>query len=168
MGRALSACAGWALDGNETSLQSLRESTAWIEARGGAVSTSLNYGWLVEASGSLGLESEVRQHAAKLFERARAWDRHGEAMGCRALANMAASQGKSERVWHYLAAADRTAALRQSPREQAVNNLARARLVAGIGKAGDAKVLAETAAQEFECMHMDWHLLQAKALLRSL
>ncbi|MBC7471628.1 MAG: AAA family ATPase [Ramlibacter sp.] len=168
MGRALSACGGWALNGDATSLQLLRESTAWIQARGGAVSTSLNYGWLVEAAVSLDLETEARQHAAKLLQRARAQDRHGEAMGCRALARMAASQGNVERARHYMAAADRAAAFRQSPRERAVNQLAGAGLALAAGAAGQAKALAEIAAQAFEALQMDWHLAQAQALLQSL
>lgn len=167
MGRALSACGDWALDGDAGALQTLRESTEWIEERGGAVSTSLNYGWLVEAAVSLGLETEARQHAAKLFQRAHAQDRHGEAMGCRALARMAAVQGDLSRVEHYMAAADRAASFRKSPRESAVNQLARAGLAATAGRAGDAKALGEMAAEAFESMRMDWHLTQAKKLVQS-
>ena len=168
MGRALSACGGWALERDAASLQSLREATEWIEARGGAVSTSLNYGWLVEADVSHGLETEARQHAAKLFQRARAQDRHGEAMGCRALARMAAFRGDFARAWRYMAEADGAAEFRKSPRERAVNQLARAALAVSAGEAADAKTLAEIAAEAFESMHMEWHLAKAGALLQSL
>jgi len=162
MGRALSACGGWALDGNAASLQALRESTLWIEARGGAVSTSLNYGWLVEATVTLGLEAEARRHAARLFMRARAQDRHGEAQGCRALARLAASRGEPDRARHYLDAADRAADFRASPRERAVNWLARAEIAAIAGRAADARALVESAAEAFEQMQMAWHLGRAR------
>ena len=165
MGRALGACGGWALEGDAASLQSLRESTQWIEARGGAVSTSLNYGWLVEATVTLGLEHEARQHAARLLQRARAQDRHGEAMGCRALARVAASRGDAARAQHYMDGAARAAAFRNSPREQAVNQLANAELARAADARTQARALAETAAEAFEAMRMDWHLASARTLL---
>jgi tetratricopeptide (TPR) repeat protein len=165
MGRALGSCGGWALDGDPAALQVLRESTQWMEERGGAVSTSLGYGWLVEATVKLGLAAEARRHAARLFVRARLQDRHGEAMGCRALARLAARQGELDRVLHYLARADAAANLRGSRRELAVNTLARAELAEC---SSDAKALAETAAQEFEAMKMAWHLERAGEVLAGL
>jgi class 3 adenylate cyclase/tetratricopeptide (TPR) repeat protein len=168
MGRALSACGAWALNGDAASLQALREPTHWIEARGGAVSTSLNYGWLVEASVSLGLEFEARQHAARLFMRARAQDRHGEAMGCRALARWATSRGDAERAARYLDAADRAADFRGSPRERAVNRFARAGIAAATGRTEDARALVAEAGEGFESMQMHWHLQQALELAKRL
>ena len=168
MGRALSACASWAAHGDMASLQILRESTLWIEARGGAVSTSLNYGWLVEATVALGLEAEARQHAARLFLRARTQDRHGEAMGCRALARLAASRGNEGRAQHYLGAADRAAEFRASPRERAVNWLARGEIAARAGRKADARALIESAGEGFEEMKMGWHLGRARELVAQL
>jgi class 3 adenylate cyclase/tetratricopeptide (TPR) repeat protein len=164
MGRALGACGGWALERDAAALQSLRESTHWIEQRGGAVSTSLNYGWLVEATVSLGLEPEARRHAAKLFMRARNQDRHGEAMGCRALARLAVARGDLDRARHYLEAADRSAEVRGSPRERAVNHLAWGEFAAATGHAAQARARIEDAAQAFESLRMEWHLDQARAL----
>lgn len=158
MGRGLAACGAWALLGDVASLKSLRDSTEWIEARGGAVSTSLNYGWLVEASVTLGLETEARLHAARLFMRARAQDRHGEAMGCRALARLAAAKGDPGRARRYLDAADAAAEFRASPRERAVNWLARSEFAAAAGRKGEARALAESAGEAFETMKMAWHL----------
>lgn len=168
MGRALAACGGWALSGSEVSLQTLRESTHWIEARGGAVSTSLNYGWLVEATLACGLEQEARQHAARLFRRARGQDRHGEAIGCRALARHAMTRGELDRAKHYLGAADRAAVFRGSTRERAVNQLALAEVADAAGRRGEARALVETAAATFEAMHMAWHLEQAYRLRSAL
>jgi hypothetical protein len=165
MGRALAACGGWALQEDAASLQVLRESTQWIDERGGAVSTSLNYGWLLAATVQLGLEPEARQHASKLFRRARAEDRHGQAMGCRALARLAASRGDSARSLHYLALAEREAARRDSPRERAVNQLVRSELAPALGAAADAAPLASSAAEAFEAMGMHWHLQRARKVL---
>ncbi len=168
MGRALGACGSWARDGDLASLQTLRESTHWIEARGGAVSTSLNYGWLVEAAITHGLLDEARLHAAKLFMRARAHDRHGEAQGCRALARLASQQGETKRAKKYLAAADRAANFRASPREQAVNALARAEVATNSGQLDGVPALLETASRAFESMSMTWHWRRAKALTQLL
>lgn len=168
MGRALSSCGAWALHGDAVSLQMLRESTYWIEARGGAVSTSLNYGWLVEAAVALGLADEARRHAARLMMRARAHDRHGEAQGCRALARLAASRGDRDRALHYLDAADRAAEFRDSSRERAVNRLARAEVTAILGGRAEARALAEGAGEAFESMRMSWHLDRTRELTRSL
>ncbi len=168
MGRALAACASWASDGDLDSLRVLRESTHWIEARGGAVSTSLNYGWLVAATVRLGLEPEARQHAARLFMRARAQDRHGEAMGCRALARLAASRGDQPRAHHYLDAADRAADFRASPRERAVNWLARGEVALAAGRKPEARGLLECAGEAFESMKMDWHRERARVLTQRL
>lgn len=164
MGRALSACASWAADRDAASLQRLRDSTHWIESRGGAVSTSLNYGWLVEAAVTHDLAAEARAHAARLFMRARAQDRHGEAMGCRALARMAAARGDQGRAQAYLAAADRAAEFRASPRERAVNWLARAEIAGDAGRTAEARALVESAAEAFEGMGMAWHLERAREL----
>jgi len=166
MGRALSACAAWARDGDLDSLQCLHEATYWIEARGGAVSTSLNFGWLVEANAALGREAEARRHAARLFMRARAQDRHGEAMGCRALARLASSSGDPERARRYLDAAERAADFRASPRERAVNCLARAEIavVSGGLSTAQARALVYAAGEAFESMRMAWHLSRAQQL----
>ena len=171
MGRALGSCGAWALDGNEAALRELRESTHWIEVRGGAVSTSLNQGWLVEASASLGRWAQMRQHAAQLFLRARVHDTHGWAQGCRALAKAAAAgapaatRGRPSRVQHYLALADQAAAHRGSAREVALNLLARADVALLQGARLPAREQAEQAARAFEALGMQWHLQRALTLL---
>jgi len=168
MGKALGACGGWALERSPQALQSLRESTQWIESRGGAVSTSLNHGWLVEATVSLGLEDEARQHAARLFKRVRAQDRHGEGIGCRALARWYSTRGETDKAAHYLARADQVAEFRSSPRELAVNRLARAEMAGTAGHVAEAKAHALDAAQAFEKMNMAWYLERTRALLQTL
>jgi tetratricopeptide (TPR) repeat protein len=170
MGKALGACGGWALDGSTQALQSLRESTQWIESRGGAVSTSLNHGWLVEATVALGLDDEARLHAARLFKRVRAQDRHGEGIGCRALARWYHARGETAKAEHYMARADAVARFRSSPRELAVNHLARAEMMAAT--AGQHRAASQAhaidAAEAFEKMKMGWYLDRARALLETL
>ncbi len=158
MGRALAACGSWARDRDAVSFRQLSDATNWIEMRGGAISTSLNYGWLVEASLSLGLAQEARLHAARLFTRARMQDRHGQAQGCRALAKMFASQGQVARAHHYLAVAQNAADIRGSPRESALNTFAHAEVLAGLKQPRRALELAEKAAETFETMKMIWHV----------
>lgn len=168
MGRALAACATWARDEDEASLKRLRDATYWIESKGGAASTSLNYGWLVEATTRLGLEKEARRHAAALFQRVRFQDRHGQAQGCRALARAAAGRGDFARARHYLAQADRAATFRSSPREHAVNNFARAEISLAHGRAAESRASLETALAAFESMKMHWHVGRARELARTL
>lgn len=168
MGRALAACGDWADHGRNDALQVLREATHWIEVRGGAVSTSLNYGWLVEATLARGLEDEARAHMARLLLRARAQDHHGEAQGWRAMAVAAARHGDKQRAMRCLAAAARAADSRGSPRERAVNALAAAEVAANVGERAVAESQLEVAAAGFEAMKMRWHLQRAGALAAEL
>jgi class 3 adenylate cyclase/tetratricopeptide (TPR) repeat protein len=128
MGRALTARAEWAQNQSPAALEKLETAMQWIEKNGGAVSTSLNYGSLVEAHLHLGQVEQARKHAANLFNRARAQDRHGLGQGCRALAKWAASLAQQERAERYLSLADVAANLRGNPRELALNQLCRAEL----------------------------------------
>ncbi|MBK6650173.1 MAG: AAA family ATPase [Betaproteobacteria bacterium] len=168
MGRALGACGAWAMKQDLASFNLLHESTQWIDARGGAVSTSLNHGWLVDASVTLGMEREARQHAARLFMRSRAQDRHGEAIGCRALARLAEQQGDVPRAFGYLDRADQAATYRASARELAVNRLARAALYAGRSEVAKAKELAGQSIEDFDRMKMQSYRAQAHDLLQRL
>jgi class 3 adenylate cyclase/tetratricopeptide (TPR) repeat protein len=168
MGRALSACGAWAAGGEAASLQALRDATHWIEARGGAVSTSLNYGWLVRACLASGQPAEARAHAVQLLQRARLMDRHGLAMGCRELARAAAVRGDARRAARHLALADKAAAARPSPREAAVNHCARARVALLLGQRQQAEAPLDAALRAFEAMQMHWHLAQARALLATM
>jgi class 3 adenylate cyclase/tetratricopeptide (TPR) repeat protein len=165
MGRALAACAAWARDRDGASLGQLRESTYWIQARGGAVSTSLNYGWLVEAALSVGLVDEARQHAAQLFARARTQDKHGLAQGCRALAKWFASQGREARAQHYLEIAQNVAEFRQSPREAAHNVFCHSEILFELKQHPRAVNLARDADQAFTLLQMPWYGQRCQELL---
>ncbi|MEY4748947.1 MAG: hypothetical protein RIQ60_1161 [Pseudomonadota bacterium] len=164
MGRALAHCGAWALREDEASLRALHDATVWIEERGGAVSTSLNYGWLVEACRRADDRALMRRHAAQLMQRARLQDTHGLAQGCRALARDALARGRPDRADHYLGLAERTAAGRGSMREAAVNQLARAGLALSAGNVDAARMLAAQAEATFHAMGMSWHAAQAQTL----
>ena len=164
MGRALGGCAAWAIERDQASYAALRDATYLIDSRGGAVSTSLTFGWLLEAATTLGLDADVRRHAVKLAQRARHQDRHGHAMGCRALAAHAASVGDLAVAARQLRRADRSAGLRGSLREQALNDVAWARLAAASGASGEASGKLDRARAAFETMRMAWHLHDADAL----
>lgn len=168
MGRALAACATWASSQSSTALQTLRSSTQWIEARGGAVSTSLNYGWLVEATLAQGLHAEARRHAARLLLRARAQDIQGAAQGLRALAIDAARRGRPDLGARWLTRADAFAQRRGSAREMAMNTLARAEMALILGREREAVAVAASAARSFEDMAMVSQRLQALDLLERL
>lgn len=164
MGRALSGCAQWALDGDLPAYRALRDATYLIDARGGAVSTSLNFGWLVEAAVTLGLEADLRQHTTGLLQRARQQDRHGHAMGCRALARHRLARGELSAAALHLKNADRSASLRGSTRETALNALAWAEWAQHAGSRPEARARLDDALTAFERMGMRWHLEQAQAL----
>jgi class 3 adenylate cyclase/tetratricopeptide (TPR) repeat protein len=154
MSRALRSHARWALHGREEDLQVMRQAISWIEARRGGLVTSLNYGQLVEACASLGLEADMRRHAARLFLRVRQRDLLGAAQGCRALARAAAQTGPPGTALRYLVLAERFAAVRGSPHEQAKNLLARAQLAPAGRQDKQARELAQAAAEAFRRLGM--------------
>lgn len=164
MGRALAACAAWAATRDASALQVLRGATLWIESHGGAVSTSLNYGWLVEATLALDLQDEARRHAAALLMRARALDQQGLAQGLRALALEAVRRGDERQAARWMRHAERAAERRGSRREQAINLLTRAQLAVARGHIAEAVDQAGSACQAFEAMRMAHHAAQARAL----
>jgi hypothetical protein len=164
MSRALLGHAQWMLDGQPEHLKMLVDATGWIEARKGGLVTSLNYGWLVEACLAQGQRAEARRHAARLFERARARDRLGEAAGCRALALDAARAADFDRARRYLAQACKAAEVRRSRHERASNALAAAEVAALQDKLDWARQELEVATSGFDALAMTWHLERANAL----
>lgn len=164
MSRALWGYANWVVSQRPEALLIVHDATAWIEARKGALVTSLNYGWLVDGAVSLGRVDEARRHAARLFIRARQHDRIGEAMGCRALARAAAAAKDEVRVEHYLGLALRSAQVRHSPHEQAKTQLCRAGIEIERGRPREAHAPLDAACEAFAQMRMSWHLQQAQAL----
>lgn len=164
MSRALSGYSRWMLTRQPHALESIRTSTAWIEARNGSFFMSLIYGWLVDGAIASGQTEDIRRHAARLFMRARHSDRAGEAMGCRALARLSAQVGDFERADRYLSRADQSARLRNSSHETASTQMCRAHVEAMRGRSRQAIALVDEASGAFERIGMPWHLSQAAQL----
>jgi tetratricopeptide (TPR) repeat protein len=165
MHQAQTGYARWVLHQDPDALRLILDATAWVEARHGRLFVSLNYGWLSDALAASGRSDEARRHAARALWRARAGDRIGEAMACRAMALQARHSLQAAR---WLARADSSAAARASAHEAAGNRLCEARLALAAGRPEQARALLADAATAFERMTMTWHLGQAQALLAGL
>ncbi len=168
MGRALTARAAWAESQCPQALEKLVHAMQWIEKNGGAVSTSLNYGSLVEAHLHQDQVLQARVQAARLFQRARAQDSHGLGQGCRALAKWSSSQGNHPLADHYISLSENAAMQRKSPREQALNLLCRAKMALQSDfkhtTKSHAKDQAMQATAAFSSMGMLWHLEQSETI----
>jgi class 3 adenylate cyclase len=166
MSRALGAYASWILQGDPQALGTISAATQWLEARDKRLFISLNYGWLADGMTASGRHDEARSHAARALRRARAHDRLGEAMACRALAR-SAEQGQGSRpAEHYLALAMRAARAKGARHEMAVTDLCAAEIQLARGRRDAALALLDQAEAAFEAMGMEWHLAQALRLRR--
>ena len=165
MHQAQTGYARWVLHQDADALRLMLDATAWVEARHGRLFVSLNHGWLTDALATSGRREDARRHAGRALWRARAGDRIGEAMACRAMA-LHCGDARQAAIW--LARADASAAARASAHETAGNRLCEARLALAAGQPDRARPLLTAAASAFERMAMPWHLSQARALLASL
>lgn len=167
MGRALGGYARWKTAATADALQTILESTTWLERDGKRLFISLNYGWIAEILVAGGQLHAARQYAARAFGRARMHDRLGSAMACRALARAAHSGRYSRTPAHYLGMADRYAAMRQSKHEAALNASCRAELLLADNRISDAHALFEETAHDFTALGMRWHATRAARRLGS-
>lgn len=168
MARAVAAYADWATVQNPQSLQTILDSTAWLEARDRGQYISLNYGWLAEALVGSGRVSEARGQAARALVRARKNDLLGQSMAARAMARSAAQGRNRKSAEHYLALAFDAAHARQSRHEIATTRLCAAQIAASRGDRATAAQLIDEAAREFSAMQMQWHLDRAMQLRATL
>jgi class 3 adenylate cyclase len=159
--RAASGFARWAAAGDVSGLQQLRDAVQWMEGRRFRFYSSVQYGWLVEASAAEGDIETTRRYAAQVLRRAREGERLGEAVTCRALARIAAARDDFVTSLRWLRRADKSAELRGSPREAALNQAVRGEILARQGHADAAcRTVAEAAAQ-LSALGMHWHAAQA-------
>ena len=149
---ALGGFANWKLSGNEEHLQAIVNATHWLEHRGKALFTSLNYGWLTEAEVERGNPEAARRYADLALQRAARRDRLGEAMTCRALARLADVHSDEADKW--LDAADTAATLRGSHHEKIRNDLARAEVLIARGDHRAASTLRTEATQRQSALAM--------------
>lgn len=166
--RAAAGYARWARTGDARDLGQAVDAVNWMDARGGRFYTSLHHGWLVDAHARLGHRAEARRHAAHVLWRSREGERLGEASACRALAHLAMGSGQTDEASRWLARADRSAQLRSSRREMAMNRVVEAALAAIKGDAGRALDLRRQARTAFVGMAMDWHARQLDAPVHGL
>ena len=165
MHQSQSGYARWVLNKDPDALRLLLDATAWVEARHGRFFVSLNYGWLADALAASGRGDEARRCVARALWRARAGDRIGEAMACRAMA-LHCGDPRQAAIW--LARADTSAVARASAHEAAGNRLCEARLALAADQPDRARQLLAEAASAFERLAMPWHLGQAQALFAGL
>ncbi len=121
MGRALAARASWCLGGGEAALNDLAQAAAWLRGHDKNLFASLHAGWLAEALAGLGRRAPARHEAARALWRTRQDDWLGAAMAARALARLAVAEQRPQAARRHLALAERAAARRGSPHEQAAN-----------------------------------------------
>lgn len=154
MSRALAAYARWKIDRSPAHVQQLLEATSWLEEGARNQNISLNYGWLAETLAELGRNREALRYAALARRRARRHDPMGEAMALRAVARIAALEGRSPEPW--LARALRSARARNAPHEVAVTHLCEAELARAAGEDDRARTSLAQARQEFAALDMAW------------
>jgi class 3 adenylate cyclase/tetratricopeptide (TPR) repeat protein len=159
--RAAAGYARWAGAADPQGLAQAVDAMNWMSARGGRFYSSLHHGWLADAYATLGDVARARWHTAHTVWRAREGERLGEACGHRAMARLAARDGRADRAARYLERAARSAAVRGSRREVALNLLAQAELLQAHGEAARARDLLRQAHDEFVAMRMRWHAQQA-------
>ncbi len=168
MGKAIAGYSRWKLNGDACELQAVRDATSWIEARHGGLATSLNHGWLIDGAVTLNSPVEARRHGALLFKRTRHLDRIGEAMGCRALAQLSARQGELARSEYYLERAEQSAKARESVHERGSNQLCRAEIAMTNGNLDLALKALDFAKEVFFACNMEWHLTFSESLRHKL
>jgi class 3 adenylate cyclase/tetratricopeptide (TPR) repeat protein len=120
MSRSLGAYARSLSSGEiEGPLETILQSTRWLEDSGRGQFISLNYGWLADLFVRSGRFDEARRAAVSAIERARRHDRLGEAMAWRAAAKAAAAGVGRRSVAHCLARSRAAARRRDSAHELA-------------------------------------------------
>jgi class 3 adenylate cyclase/tetratricopeptide (TPR) repeat protein len=162
MSRALAAYARWKIDRSPAHVQQLLEATSWLEEGARNQNISLNYGWLAETLAELGRDREALRYAALARRRARRHDPMGEAMALRAVARIAALEGRSPEPW--LERAFRSARARNAPHEVAVTHLCEAELARAAGEDDRARASLAQARQGFAALDMAWFDREAIAL----
>jgi tetratricopeptide (TPR) repeat protein len=134
MGQSFRACANWMLHKENTYIDQLRAATDWIERRGGAISSSICYAWLLQMAVDSGDTSRLREDAKQLIRRVQLLDVMGAAAGCRAMAQWAWQQGHLVKAKLYLARAHRYAVNHSSMREMQLSTACMAQLMTESGR----------------------------------
>ncbi len=156
---AINAYGRWKLVQDSASAERLRQTIAWVEAKGMYLFSSFFYGWISDVLVAMDQFEEASEFAHRGIQRARVGDRVGEAMVYRSLATASDRGGQSglESPEHYLTMAMRAAQERNSPHEAAITQLYQADQLARRGKTDGAAGLRAQAHAAFTRMDMPWH-----------
>lgn len=163
IGRAVDSYLAWRCGGGQAAVQALVDAVRWIEQPGGQFYASLFHGWLTEAWAAQGGRRQARHHAARTLARAAEGERIGEAVACRAMAEAAVAEGRLPVAHRWLRRAERSAQVRRSQREAALNRLCAARLAWAAGQVQRASDLAAASHDALAAMQLPWHAAQALA-----
>lgn len=158
--RAAVGFARWTASRDRDGLQQLRDAVMWMESRRFQFFTSVQFAWLVEACAMENDIASARRYAAHVLLRARQGERLGEAATCRALARIAVLEDDFGTAERWLRRADRSAQVRNSARDRALNESLRAR-ICGRRTPTDAAPRIAGAAAELDRLGMSWHARQA-------
>jgi class 3 adenylate cyclase/tetratricopeptide (TPR) repeat protein len=151
--RAAGGYARWRLNRDPTAAVELAQAVRWMEARRVLFFTTIYYGWLVEICVAQGEAEEARRWMGRLLQRSRAGERLGEAVAWRAMAAAALAQGDIARALLRLRHAEAAARRRGSAREQALNALLRADVLAAQSRADEAQAERAQAEERLRLMH---------------
>jgi class 3 adenylate cyclase/tetratricopeptide (TPR) repeat protein len=155
----------WKSEAKEEALQSIEDGTSWLKANSVRLFISLDYGWLAEGMLAQRKFDRVRHFAAMALWRARAGDRLGEAMACRAMAHVAAAGHSRKLPEEYLLIADQSAKLRQSEREHTLNDLCRVEILLSSNERNQAIDMLGSVEPRLKGMGMNWHAERARNLI---
>ena len=170
MAHALEDYAGWMLERDSARIESLEQTCHWLEGRQQRLFISFAYGWLADCLVATGDHRRACHYAGLALQRAKQQDRVGEAMACRALAEVAArSAGLASRdEEEYFDLALESARDRGSAHERAVTLLHRARRQIERGEVESGQTLLKQVEQAFATLDMRWHQSQAAHLLNQM
>ena len=164
--RAQAAFARWQLARDLDAVTALERAASLFLAPGvSRQRASMVFGWVVQVMAETHDKAKARRYMGGLIKCIRTGgDRLGEALAWRALARLAQAEGDSARADRYLRFARHSAAVRQSRREIAQNQLCEGELLLARGHAALAKRLLAQAADEFAAMGMPFFRDRAASL----
>ena len=165
--RALASYARWQETGQRSWFDRFAETTLILHGSARFQRISYKYGWIAEAMADRGEIGMAQAFATHTFRRTFKGDRLGEASAARGLALLSARGHGRRRFDHYLKMAERAAAIRQSPREAALNRLTEARCLMLAHRVDEARDAADAAAAAFTGLGMTRWIAIAEQSLAS-
>jgi class 3 adenylate cyclase/tetratricopeptide (TPR) repeat protein len=113
----------WATAKDRNALERFKETLVWMDDHHCSFYTSLYFGFLANACAKEGQIAEARHYALRVAMRRTEGEALGEAMTCRAMAEISSDTGKPALAKRWLTRAEKSANARLSERETAANRL---------------------------------------------